>query len=130
MQQLFFALAVQVLLVPSMEGFTACPGRVTPARRVASPVAARNLVRLDAAGGEKDPRAYLRGSEFRGAVLLGLVLLVNVWLFSIPPEFRRAEICLRESASDCVKLQDWASQIKAYYDAGGGVVFDFSIERK
>lgn len=32
------------------------------------------------------------GSD-RGAVLMGIVFLVSVWIFSIPPEFRRAHIC-------------------------------------
>ena len=68
-----------------------------------------------------------------GAYILGFVLVICVWLFSIPVEFRRARICTEEEyqsnpQKDCVTFDLWKSGIVEYYSNGGGVQFDFSIE--
>lgn len=71
----------------------------------------------------------------RGLYLIAIVLLFNVWIFSIPPEFRRAKICSEEQViqfpeSGCMTGAKWASGIKDYYANGGGISFDFSIDPK
>ena len=73
------------------------------------------------------------GSE-RGNIIMAFVFFVCVWLFSIPPEFRRAHICTtqvcvenRARCYDCRTFEEWTSDIKAYYAGGGGIQFDFSI---
>lgn len=68
-----------------------------------------------------------------GKYLLGLVLLVNVWAFSIPVEFRRARFCTEEQVrlntdSHCITFDNWKSGIIDYYANGGGAQFDFSVE--
>eukprot|EP00574_Skeletonema_japonicum_P008313 CAMPEP_0201716660 /NCGR_PEP_ID=MMETSP0593-20130828/2586_1 /ASSEMBLY_ACC=CAM_ASM_000672 /TAXON_ID=267983 /ORGANISM="Skeletonema japonicum, Strain CCMP2506" /LENGTH=166 /DNA_ID=CAMNT_0048206511 /DNA_START=12 /DNA_END=512 /DNA_ORIENTATION=+ len=68
-----------------------------------------------------------------GKYLLFLVLLVNVWAFSIPVEFRRARFCTEEqvrlnSDSHCITFDNWKSGIIDYYANGGGAEFDFSVE--
>ncbi|KAL7553555.1 hypothetical protein ACHAWF_016853 [Thalassiosira exigua] len=69
-----------------------------------------------------------------GQIILAVVLLLNVWIFSIPPEFRRAKICPEEisvqSGGKCVTPESWRDGIADYYRNGGGISFDFSIEGK
>ena len=70
----------------------------------------------------------------RGIYLLGIVFFFNVWIFSIPPEFRRAKICSDEQVrlfpdSGCMTGSQWVGGITEYYANGGGVNFDFSIEK-
>jgi hypothetical protein len=70
----------------------------------------------------------------RGLYIIGVVMFVNVWIFSIPPEFRRAKICTEEQViafpnSGCMTSQTWASGIKECYANGGGVNFDFTIDK-
>lgn len=69
----------------------------------------------------------------RGAILLPIVLLVNVWMFSIPVEFRRARICseqqVRENpSSKCMTTETWRQGVADYYANGGGIKFDFSVD--
>jgi hypothetical protein len=71
----------------------------------------------------------------RGISLFLAVLLFNVWLFSIPPEFRRAKNCSAEQVrlnpdSKCMTSEMWWGGIAEYYRTGGSVQFDFSIEGK
>lgn len=68
-----------------------------------------------------------------GFVLFGIVLLLNVWLFSVPPEYRRARFCSEEDValypdSKCTTFKAWRTGIMDYYANGGGVQFDFSID--
>lgn len=70
----------------------------------------------------------------RGAYIMGMVLLLNVWVFSIPPEFRRAKICTEEQVvmfpnSGCMTGGMWVDGVKEYYANGGGVHFDFTIDK-
>jgi hypothetical protein len=69
----------------------------------------------------------------RGAVLLGVVALANLWSFSIPPDYRRAKLCSQEQVvlypkSKCMTGSMWWGGVMNYYRNGGGVQFDFSIE--
>lgn len=73
------------------------------------------------------------GSGPRGWGLLIFALLINVWLFSIPTEFRRAKNCSVEEVqlypdSNCMTTEMWVEGIAEYYRNGGGLHFDFSIE--
>mmetsp|Transcript_28870 Transcript_28870/g.42435 ORF Transcript_28870/g.42435 Transcript_28870/m.42435 type:complete len:165 (-) Transcript_28870:268-762(-) len=68
-----------------------------------------------------------------GKYLLFLVMLVNVWAFSIPVEFRRAQFCTEEQVrlnpdSHCITFENWKSGIIDHYANGGGVDFDFTVE--
>lgn len=70
----------------------------------------------------------------RGLYLLGIVLAFNIWIFSIPPEFRRAKLCSEEQVamfpdSGCMTGEKWVQGVQDYYANGGGVHFDFSIEK-
>jgi hypothetical protein len=71
----------------------------------------------------------------RGIPILVLVLLGNLWCFTIPPEFRRAHICptpscveSRQSCYDCRTLNELRAGIADYYRGGGGIKWDFSID--
>ena len=64
-----------------------------------------------------------------------LAMFVNVWMFSVPTEFRRAKMCSEEQVllypdSNCMTFKSWKEGIAEYYANGGGVKFDFSIEGK
>lgn len=83
---------------------------------------------------ESDYRNSVYGLNVgRGPLILGLAMLMNIWLFSIPVEFRRARFCdeqqtLANPDSKCTTPQAWAQGITQYYRNGGGIQFDFSIE--
>jgi hypothetical protein len=71
----------------------------------------------------------------RGLYLIAIVMFINVWIFSIPPEFRRAKICSEEQViqypdSGCMTGTKWVGGVRDYYANGGGISFDFSIEKK
>ena len=72
----------------------------------------------------------------QGVYLFGLVGVLVVWIFSVPPEFRRARMCSEEQVrtaapeKHCMTFSDWRQGIADYYSNGGGVTFDFSIEGK
>eukprot|EP01082_Thalassiosira_pseudonana_P014445 g12993.t1 g12993 contig7:630237-630698(+) len=84
---------------------------------------------------EKYDTGYVDGSTV-GSFLLAGVLLINVWIFSIPTEFRRARMCnpndvaIYAESRNCMTQQEWAGGIADYYANGGGIKFDFSIEGK
>ncbi|KAL7494817.1 hypothetical protein ACHAWT_005968 [Skeletonema menzelii] len=82
--------------------------------------------------GGSNPDVDTDGTD-AGKYLLFLVLLVNVWAFSIPVEFRRARFCSEEDVrlnpdSHCITFENWKSGIVDYYANGGGVNFDFTVE--
>ena len=71
----------------------------------------------------------------RGFVLFPAVLLLATWLFTIPPEFRRARICTEQQIieypdKNCMTSKGWISGVSEYYRNGGGIKFDFTIEDK
>ncbi|CAJ1935218.1 unnamed protein product [Cylindrotheca closterium] len=74
----------------------------------------------------------------RGIILQVIVFGITAWLFTIPPEFRRAYLCpadtfCQEEGSctrECVTPDEWVSGIKDYYKNGGGIKWDFSIDPK
>lgn len=75
------------------------------------------------------------GTGVRGPIILSLALLIVVWIFSIPPEFRRAKICTlpvcvenRAACNDCQTTTELREGIIDYYRNGGGIKFDFSID--
>ena len=65
---------------------------------------------------------------------MAFVLLLNLWMFSIPPEFRRAQLCsetqTRSENSECITFGTWKGRIQEYYANGGGIQFDFSVDPK
>ena len=78
--------------------------------------------------GDNDPTGLKEGKY-----LLILVMLINIWAFSIPPEFRRAQFCSEEQVRDnpesnCITFDAWKNGIAEYYNNGGGVNFNFEVE--
>jgi hypothetical protein len=72
---------------------------------------------------------------FRGSIVFFVVFLFNVWLFSIPTEFRRNRFCTEEEVRlyperNCMTSEMWLDGISKYYQNGGGAQFDFSIANK
>ena len=70
----------------------------------------------------------------RGTVIQVFVLAICVWIFTIPPEFRRAYICQtdgciaeRSKCNDCVTPSEWREGIAEYYKNGGGIEWNFEI---
>jgi hypothetical protein len=79
----------------------------------------------------EDDNAAVDGTG-RGLVVMAISLFACVWIFSIPPEFRRAHICTSDrpsAASTCVPLGAWVDDVANYYRGGGGVHFDFTIDQ-
>lgn len=73
------------------------------------------------------------GGLRRGLALFPIVVLFTVWLFSIPPDFRRARICTEQQVIDnpdsrCITTTNWVGGVQDYYRNGGGLKFDFSID--
>lgn len=73
----------------------------------------------------------------RGIVIFVLAILLNIWSFSIPVEFRRAHFCFTNKCAanptkcdDCVTFVEWRQGVADYYKNGGGIQFDFSIEQQ
>lgn len=86
-----------------------------------------------AANDEERTKSSRIDGSVGGTYFLAAVLLVNVWLFSIPTEFRRAHLYPEGNAgiySDPkgMTAKDWASGVAQYYANGGGIKFDFSVE--
>jgi hypothetical protein len=70
-----------------------------------------------------------------GVPLLAVVLMISVWFFTIPVELRRARLCTEQQVIDnpqsrCMTWDNWTSGVADYYKNGGGLQFDFSIERE
>eukprot|EP00977_Amphora_coffeiformis_P014087 scaffold3849_cov179-Amphora_coffeaeformis.AAC.25 len=73
-----------------------------------------------------------------GIYILALAVGISAWLFTIPPEFRRAYICPTEDyclqdhslCEDCTTWGEWFSGVADYYKEGGGIQWDFSIDPK
>jgi hypothetical protein len=72
------------------------------------------------------------GGMRRGLIIFPIVFLLNVWMFTIPPEFRRTKICNDEQSqlypNQCMTMPQWMNGVKEYYKNGGGIHFDFSID--
>ncbi|KAJ1460336.1 hypothetical protein M885DRAFT_509278 [Pelagophyceae sp. CCMP2097] len=122
-----------LLVLACASAFVSVPPGARPRR-----CAARAL-KKDEASSEATPRTWnagnkvLAGADARGRVFLGLVLLVNVWSFSVPPEIRRAHVCTtsvvgQKNGYSCVSFRDWRQSVTDYYAQGGGVHFDFSVD--
>jgi len=77
---------------------------------------------------EEAPSDPLAAANARGTALFAGVLLINVWLFTLPPSFRRQELCLARTSTNCQSLPEFVSSVADYYKGGGGIVLDFSIQ--
>lgn len=86
---------------------------------------------------QSKPSSGVDGTD-RGAFLQALVLLGCLWLFSIPPEFRRVHFCVgsrgdipcvenRAKCYNCLTFSEWADGVSEYYRNGGGIQFDFTV---
>eukprot|EP00980_Cylindrotheca_fusiformis_P007675 scaffold1609_cov91-Cylindrotheca_fusiformis.AAC.1 len=72
----------------------------------------------------------------RGLILQGIILGICIWLFTIPPEFRRAYFCpadiycqeVGSCTKECFTYGQWFQQVGDYYKNGGGIQWDFSID--
>lgn len=66
-------------------------------------------------------------------IIFPIALLVVLWGFTVPPEFRRARICDAAQVeqfpdSKCITFSDWSRKVMEYYQNGGGIHWDFSVE--
>jgi hypothetical protein len=74
----------------------------------------------------------------RGLIFQAFVLGICIWLFTVPPEFRRtyfcpADIYCQEEGScqrECVTYDQFFQNVGDYYKNGGGIQWDFSIDPK
>lgn len=138
-------LLVSSLLVGCVSSFTTTPSKAANRRAVVSNQQRKEFVgnsssmrmptidttALEMSGGS-NPEVDTDGTD-AGKYLLFLVMLVNIWAFSIPVEFRRARFCTEEEVrlnpdSHCITFDNWKSGIIDYYANGGGVQFDFTVE--
>ena len=93
----------------------------------------QSSVILNSRSSNDDDDDDVLGVGTRGITLFCVVAVFNIWLFSIPTEFRRAKFCSAEQVrlypdSKCMTSEMWIGGIKEYYANGGGLKFDFSIE--
>ena len=145
------SLAVLLLSLPHVTSFATKPFRVTSrTNRNLSFHQINNAIQfttprttsLSMSKKNEDPSSeggyqyssYVNGTG-TGWYLLAFALLVNVWFFSIPPEFRRARLCNEEEVvlyadKNCMTGDQWVKGVQEYYQNGGGIHFDFSIEGK
>ena len=93
-----------------------------------------------AISGEKN---FFSDPQNRGVVLLTIVVSACLWFFTIPPHFRRQNICssqevyeqlqfLNPNQNDnyegCITREMWNDSIVEYYKNGGGIEIDFSVD--
>jgi hypothetical protein len=65
--------------------------------------------------------------------ILAFAVLLSVWQFTIPPNFRRTRFCataadVAERVNNCVTTEEYTTGIANYYKGGGGIKWDFSID--
>ena len=93
---------------------------------------------------ERDPDLQQRLDEMavknqrNGAIVLGAVVAVCVWLFSVPPDIRRTNICELTGGDafmgDCMEFSALSKRVASHYETCGAdgappcVQFDFSID--
>ena len=74
----------------------------------------------------------------RGSIVLSVLLLVIVWVFTLPPEFRRADICEEtDLRTGCTTASRLVQQVATHYqqcgrgeDSAPCVRLDLSIDPK
>ena len=79
-------------------------------------------------------------NQRNGALVLGFVVAVCVWLFSVPPDIRRTQICELTGGDpflgDCKSFSALTDRVASHYQSCGSegmpgcVQFDFSIDPK
>ena len=108
-------------------------GLAAPTPRCAAPILA-----------ERSPEVQARIEEMakknqqNGVVVLGTILTICVWLFTVPPDIRRTNICGLEGADpfidNCKPVAALVDRIGDHYATCGRtdsvpcVAFDFSID--
>jgi len=104
-----------------------------PSPTILSPPSRNFQTEIFQSKGDQRDIAVVDGTG-RGLAIFAVVLTICVWLFSIPPEFRRAHFCVveecvqeRTKCYDCVTLSEWTTGIQEYYKNGGGIEFDFTV---
>lgn len=125
MMHLLIATASLLPISPVPQVAPAAPGLRTP-----------HLTMLE----QMDPEVRQRIEQMQarnqqnGVIVLGGVLAICVWLFSVPPDIRRANICSDERSSDCVELPVLARRVARHYETCGReaspacFALDFSID--
>jgi hypothetical protein len=77
----------------------------------------------------------------RGIIVQVIVVLAALWFFTVPPEFRRTKICPPTASPDefvattqglrprdCITSKEFQQRVQEYYEKGGGIQWDFSID--
>ena len=75
------------------------------------------------------------GTGLEGKSLLLLGLLICLWGFSVPPEFRRSRFCSEAQIAEnpdsmCITGGQFVNKVVDYYSNGGGIQWDFSIAQE
>lgn len=136
--QRVFAVAsatLRLMMVPAATGFSLSSRNrsgAVPRGLIRNNVPTRHSMTLLASNDSKDDGYNSRvGGLKEGLAILSLSLIVSVWLFSIPTEFRRARFCSEQESAiyeQCYTVDQWTSGIADYYKNGGRVQFDFSVD--
>ena len=126
---------IQTWLPSNNFGFPRHP----PPRRQNASIASKTTTtttRLFGTNSEKDPKQIDVDGLQTAPYLFGFILLLCVWNFTIPTEFRRARLCSEQQVRDypesnCKTWSQYTSGIQDYYRHGGTLFrFDFSVDRE
>ena len=63
--------------------------------------------------------AMQQRNQRNGAVVLGTLLAVIIWIFTLPPDIRRADVCELNPSSACVDAAALANRIAKHYETCG-----------
>lgn len=133
--------ASTLAFAPSTSITSSSSSRVAPATTIPQPFLLENgqfsptSTQLQENKKDYDPSGYksrnIDDGIGRGIYLQLVVFGLCAWLFTIPPEFRRAYFCAEgqdSATSECVTTDEWFQGISDYYKNGGGIQWDFSID--
>ena len=82
----------------------------------------------------KELEAMQAKNQRNGAVVLGTICAIIIWLFSVPPDIRRTPICGISTVESCTEFSILAQRVATHYNTCGAageppcVNFDFSID--
>lgn len=120
-------------LAPHAISLVAPATRLTPAvlPRAAQPVLCEPL----SEDVQQRIAAMQAKNQRNGAYVLAGVVAICVWLFTVPPDIRRSNICSADGQSGCVELPVLARRVARHYETCGRtasapacIAFDFSID--
>jgi hypothetical protein len=111
-----------------------CPSRSSVVATTTPTTSSVSVTTTTTLWGEMSRDADVDGLKNAPFILLGAVVL-GIWLFSVPSDYRRARLCSEQQVIDnpgsrCMTFETWSNGIVDYYKNGGGVNFDFTVEKE